>query len=416
MNKTVKAEIISIGTELLRGEITDTNAVYIASQLPLAGIELRRMNTAGDDIKMLAQAIRQSLKRSSVVITTGGLGPTHDDLTREAIALVLEEELFSDTKLETQLRANFARLGREMPLSNLRQAMRINSASSLPNPRGTAPGWWVEKNDKVIAVMPGPPREMVPMWQNEVLPRLNIRFSGGTILSRTIKTFSLQEAKVGEMIQPFVGATNPTLGIYAKPDGIQIRLIAQGNNASQLLDTTAKKIEEILTSYVWGKDNETLEGIIGHALYNQGMSLATIEGFTGGLLGHIISESALSSQFYRGGVIDNSNYNNISLGTPDSLIKNHGIVTGERAEAKALSIREKISTDIGLSVSEIYHNRGASNQSDMVYIGIADANGTKSWQQQFMLNRADSRERAAVAALFRLRERLLEMNILDYVK
>jgi nicotinamide-nucleotide amidase len=182
MNKPVKAEIVSIGTELLRGEITDTNVVYIASQLPLVGIELQRMTTSGDDIKMLAQVIRQALKRAAVVITTGGLGPTQDDLTREAIALVLDEELFTDPALEIELRANFTKWGREMPLANLQQAMRIFSASSLPNPKGTAPGWWVEKNNKVIAVMPGPPKEMLPMWQNEVFPRLRTRFPEGTIL------------------------------------------------------------------------------------------------------------------------------------------------------------------------------------------------------------------------------------------
>ena len=416
MNKLVKAEIISIGTELLRGEITDTNAIYIASQLPLVGIELQRMTTSGDDIKVLARVLRQSLKRASVVITTGGLGPTQDDLTREAIALVLGEKLFVDPTLETELRANFTRWGREMPLSNLQQAMRIPSASSLPNPKGTAPGWWVEKNNKVIAVMPGPPREMLPMWQNEVFPRLKTRFPGGTILARTIKTFSMQEAKVAELIQPFFEVDNPTFGIYAKTDGIQVRLIAQGNNALKLIDTAEKQIKEKLAPYVWGTDDDTLEGIIGKVLSSRGMSLATMEGFSGGLLGHMITDSSRSSQFYRGGIVVNSDFPLIGLGIPTDMIQKNGAVTGEIAEVMALSIKEKFSTDFGLSITGIFHDRRPSNQSDIVYVGIADANGTKSWQQQFMLNRADSRERAAVAALFRLRERLIEKNIMDYVK
>ena len=416
MNKLVKAEIISIGTELLRGEITDTNAIYIASQLPLVGIELQRMTTSGDDIKVLARVLRQSLKRASVVITTGGLGPTQDDLTREAIALVLGEKLFVDPTLETELRANFTRWGREMPLSNLQQTMRIPSASSLPNPKGTAPGWWVEKNNKVIAVMPGPPREMLPMWQNEVFPRLKTRFPGGTILARTIKTFSMQEAKVAELIQPFFEVDNPTFGIYAKTDGIQVRLIAQGNNALKLIDTAEKQIKEKLAPYVWGTDDDTLEGIIGKVLSSRGMSLATMEGFSGGLLGHMITDSSRSSQFYRGGIVVNSDFPLIGLGIPTDMIQKNGAVTGEIAEVMALSIKEKFSTDFGLSITGIFHDRRPSNQSDIVYVGIADANGTKSWQQQFMLNRADSRERAAVAALFRLRERLIEKNIMDYVK
>jgi len=411
MNKNVKAEIISIGTELLRGEITDTNAVYIASQLPLIGIELQRITTSGDDIKKLAQIIRQSLSRSSVIITTGGLGPTQDDLTREAIALVLDEELFTDQDLVNELKAQFIRMGREMPLSNLQQAMRIPSAASLPNPRGTAPGWWVEKNGKVIAVMPGPPREMLPMWQNEVLPRLKTRFPVDVIQSRTIKTFSMQEAKVGELVQPYFETDNLTLGIYAKPDGIQLRLIAKGSNASHLLDVAEKGIKEKLAPYVWGTGEDTLEGVDGQALSHQGLTLATIEQFTGGLLGHIISNSTLSLRFYRGGIIVKSDLADIGLGFPVT-----DPVSGPVAEAMAQAIKDRFSADIGLSITGVDCQRTLSNQSDVVYVGVADAFGTKSWTQQFMINRSDSVERAAVSALFHLRERLIENKLMDYVK
>ncbi|MFZ1913879.1 MAG: CinA family nicotinamide mononucleotide deamidase-related protein [Dehalococcoidales bacterium] len=411
MNKNVKAEIISIGTELLRGEITDTNAVYIASQLPLIGIELQRITTSGDDIKKLAQIIRQSLSRSSVIITTGGLGPTQDDLTREAIALVLDEELFTDQDLVNELKAQFIRMGREMPLSNLQQAMRIPSAASLPNPRGTAPGWWVEKNGKVIAVMPGPPREMLPMWQNEVLPRLKTRFPVDVIQARTIKTFSMQEAKVGELVQPYFETDNLTLGIYAKPDGIQLRLIAKGSNASHLLDVAEKGIKEKLAPYVWGTGEDTLEGVVGQALSHQGLTLATIEQFTGGLLGHIISNSTLSLRFYRGGIIVKSDLADIGLGFPVT-----DPVSGPVAEAMAQAIKDRFSADIGLSITGVDCQRALSNQSDVVYVGVADAFGTKSWTQQFMINRSDSVERAAVSALFHLRERLIENKLMDYVK
>jgi len=411
MNKNVKAEIISIGTELLRGEITDTNAVYIASQLPLIGIELQRITTSGDDIKKLAQIIRQSLSRSSVIITTGGLGPTQDDLTREAIALVLDEELFTDQDLVNELKAQFIRMGREMPLSNLQQAMRIPSAASLPNPRGTAPGWWVEKNGKVIAVMPGPPREMLPMWQNEVLPRLKTRFPVDVIQARTIKTFSMQEAKVGELAQPYFETDNLTLGIYAKPDGIQLRLIAKGSNASHLLDVAEKGIKEKLAPYVWGTGEDTLEGNDGQALSHQGLTLATIEQFTGGLLGHIISNSTLSLRFYRGGIIVKSDLADIGLGFPVT-----DPVSGPVAEAMAQAIKDRFSADIGLSITGVDCQRALSNQSDVVYVGVADAFGTKSWTQQFMINRSDSVERAAVSALFHLRERLIENKLMDYVK
>jgi nicotinamide-nucleotide amidase len=410
MTKNIKAEIVSIGTEIMRGEITDTNAVYLASQLPLLGIELQRITTSADNINQLAQIIRQSLKRSSVVITTGGLGPTQDDLTREAVAKVCEEELFTDAHLVTELKAHFVRMGREMPPSNMQQAMRISSSTSLPNPRGTAPGLWAEKKGKVVAVMPGPPREMLPMWQNEVLPRLKARFPAEVIQARTIKTFSMQEAKVGELLQQFFEVTNPTLGIYAKPDGIQVRLIAQGNNAARLLDVAEKDIKTKLSPYVWGTDSDTLEGIVAKALNDRSLSLATIEQFTGGLLGHIISNNVLSPQFYRGGIILNSELTATRLGIPVT-----DTITGSLAEAMAKSVKEQFSSDFGLSITGIENNRGPGNQSDIVYIGIADAAGTKSWPQHFMINRADSCERAAVGALFRLRERLIENKLIDYV-
>lgn len=416
MKKTIKAEIISIGTELLRGEITDTNAGYIASQLPLVGIELRRMTTADDDIKRLSQVLRNALKSASIVITTGGLGPTQDDLTREAIAQVLDESLFIDPGLERYLREIFSRMGRDMPAANLQQAMRITSAQSLPNPRGTAPGWWVEKNNKVIVVMPGPPREMLPMWQNEALPRIKSRFSGEQIQSRTIKTFSMQEAKVAELIHPFFGLANPTLGIYAKPDGIQVRLIAHGNNAPQLLDEAEHKIKQLLAPYVWGTDSDTLSGIIGQILNQRGMSLATMEDYTGGLLGNLINDYVSSSQFYRGGLITGSNLVKIGWGIPADTIETKGAVSREVAEAMATVVKDKFSSDFGLSITGVSHVNSPSGQFDMVCIAIADAGGITSWEQQFMWNRNDSYERAAVAALFRLRERLIEMKLLDYVK
>jgi len=413
MNRAVKAEIISIGTEILRGEIVDTNATYIASQLPLVGIELHRMNTAGDDIKTLCQVLRQALKRSTLVITSGGLGPTQDDLTREAIALVLKEKLFVDPVLETQLSNMFKRMNREMPAHNIQQAMIIPSAASLPNPKGTAPGWWVEKNDKIIVVMPGPPREMMPMWQNEVVPRLKTRFPSEQIFSRTIKTFSVQEAKVAELTMPFFETGNPTLGIYAKPDGIQVRLIAHGNNSLQLLDNAVRKLKEILAPNVWGTDDDTLEEMIGQVLTRQGMTLATIEDFTGGLLGHIITNSAISAQFYRGGLITNSDLTKIALEIPADLFQGKDLAGRDIVEAMAVSVKNKFSTDFGLSIGGIYHKNESTAQSDIVYIGIADAHGVKSWQQQFMSNRADSQERAAVAALFRMREKLIELKLIN---
>jgi nicotinamide-nucleotide amidase len=170
-----QAEIISIGTEIMMGEITDTNAGYLATQLHLLGVEAGRITASGDDRTQLVEVFRQALDRTDLVISTGGLGPTEDDLTHECLAEALGEPLAIDASLEQELRATFERMHREMPLNNLRQAMLIPSGRGIPNPRGTAPGWWVEKGSKTIIILPGPPREMQPMWLNDVKPKLQLK-------------------------------------------------------------------------------------------------------------------------------------------------------------------------------------------------------------------------------------------------
>ena len=181
----MKAEIISIGTELLLGEITDTNASYLAAELPLLGIDLYWVTQVGDNLGRLREVLERAWSRSDLILATGGLGPTEDDITREAIAELLGEELSSDPALEQELRQKFTQLGRHMPQSNLKQASRIPSAQALPNSRGTAPGWWVEHQGHIIVALPGPPGEMQAMWQKEVLPRLRQRLTGEVILCRT---------------------------------------------------------------------------------------------------------------------------------------------------------------------------------------------------------------------------------------
>jgi nicotinamide-nucleotide amidase len=408
MDTTVRAELISVGTELLRGEIVDTNSSFIASQLPHYGITLQRMSTASDNLEELSGILRQALGRADLVIMSGGLGPTEDDLTREAVAITLNETLNISPELERHLRAMFSRSGREMPPHNIKQAMIILSATALSNPRGTAPGWWVEKNGKVIILLPGPPREMTFMWQNEVIPRLQIRFPTSPILSCTIKTFFIPEASVAQLMEPFFNTDNPTLGIYAKPDGIQVRLIACGDNARELLEDSERKIKNLLVPYVWGKDEDTLPGVVGQMLMERNLTLATIEDTTGGLLADAIVSTTGSRNFYHGGIIVPNDHAKISWGVAPETIKASGAVSPQVAEAMAVAVKERFAADIGLSVTGI--SGPESKQQGVVFVGIVDNDGTKSWQQQYPIGRVDTKERAAIAALFRLRERLLESN------
>ena len=185
----MKAGIVSIGTELLLGEVVDTNASYLASQLPLLGLDLQAVIVVSDRIQSLVEAFEQAWQRFDIVLATGGLGPTQDDLTREAIAQVLGEQMTVSPELEKDLRAIFAAMGRDMSPTNLKQATLIPSAQSIPNPRGTAPGWWVEKDGKIIVAMPGPPVEMQRMWEVEVMPRLRAKVRHEVVLLRTLKCF-----------------------------------------------------------------------------------------------------------------------------------------------------------------------------------------------------------------------------------
>lgn len=403
MELTVKAELISVGTELLRGEITDTNATYLATQLPPLGIELHRMTTAADDITDLSQLLRQALENSDIIITTGGLGPTQDDLTREAIAEILGESLTVDPELEGNLRALFSRFGREMPPHNIKQAMLIPSAQSLPNPRGTATGWWVEKNKRVIISLPGPPREMTFMWQNEVIPRIKKHFSAKPILTRTIKTYFIQEARVAELANSFFNSVNPILGIYAKSDGIHVRFIATGDDATQLLDEAEKTLTVKLAPFIWGRNEDTLDGIIGQSLIKHNLTLATIEDYSGGILSYNLTNSPLSVKYYHAGIIVPNRHAKLSWGVEEEVLNKNPRASEQMAEALAMTVREKFASGIGLSITGI-------DDSGIVFIGISDQSGTKTWQQQYQPNRPDNRERAGIAALFRLRERLLELD------
>ena len=212
----MNAEIVSIGTEILLGEILDTNARQIASRLPALGIDLYRMSQIGDNRQRLVDLLRQAWQRADIVFCTGGLGPTEDDVTRDAIAELLGETVYVDEELERQLRAWFTRRGAvNMPERNIKQAWLTASTRSIPNLHGTAPGWWSEKDGHVVVAMPGPPAEMARMWESEVEPELRQRSSGVIITTRTIKTVGIGEGQVDEMISDLLKSTNPSIGVYA---------------------------------------------------------------------------------------------------------------------------------------------------------------------------------------------------------
>jgi nicotinamide-nucleotide amidase len=300
----VRGEIVSVGTELLLGMIADTNAQYLCQELATIGVDVFWISQVGDNLGRVKEVFQRGLDRSEVVIVTGGLGPTEDDLTREAIGAALGESLTVDPELERQLRDNFARRNRPMPERNIKQATLIPSARSLPNPLGTAPGWWVEHNGSVIVAMPGVPAEMRLMWDQQAKPPLRERSGAGILVTTTLRVIGLGEGAVEEELGDLIHGTNPTVATYAKPDGVQVRVSAKGPDgatANRLLAPTVKEVEGILGKWIYGRDDETLAKVSGSVLQERGWSLASAEHGTAGALANEIASDDGFMASYRGG-------------------------------------------------------------------------------------------------------------------
>lgn len=284
----MRAYILSIGSELVLGQLTDTNATYLAQELAAAGIDLIHVTHVGDDLQQLADAIRHALTLADFVICTGGIGPTDDDLTREAIAEVLVETPAIDPELFRDLHEFFTGRGQAMPERNAKQAWTIPSAEVLPNPVGTAPGWFVsagEDDPRVIVTMPGVPREMFRMWKEQALPRLQALAGQQVIDSTIIKTIGIGESAAEQILHDLVVAADPVVATYAKDDGVHVRVTAVGNDAAETRarrEAGAEAVRELLRPYIWGADEDSLSSIIAAGLAGKEAKLGIIEHGTGG--------------------------------------------------------------------------------------------------------------------------------------
>ena len=351
------AEILSIGTELLMGELVDTNSSFLASELAKLGIEVRWVTKVGDDPERLSEAIERAFKRSDVTLTSGGLGPTSDDLTRETIARVCGEEMTVQDDLLEHLKGLFANRGFPMPETNVKQATLIPSAEAISNPMGTAPGWWVEREGSVIVAMPGPPREIQRMWANEVAPRLRERNAGIAIVTRNLKTFGISEGGLDEILSPLFESENPLLGIYSKQDGIHLRAIATAatdEKARALIIPMEAEIRGIIgDDAIWGEDDETPESKALALLKGRGLTLGVVEAFTGGLVCNNLTEVTGSEDVLKGGSVASSADALVRLGMSASIVEKHGIASAEAADDMARAARETLGADVGIGVSPL---------------------------------------------------------------
>ena len=300
-NPVMRAEIISVGTELLLGQIVDTNSAYLAGRLAAAGVDCLHLTTVGDNLERATEALRRGMRRSDLLVLTGGLGPTEDDLTREAIAGALGEVPAVDPALEAELRSWLGGRGMAMPERNLKQAWLIPSARSLANPNGTAPGWDVRRDGTRIVAMPGVPREMIPMWEEQVEPTL---FAGTVLRSRTLKLLGIGESTVEERLGELVRSRAPTVATYAKNDGVHVR-ITDKDRIDRVVTERIAAMEEMvrgrLGAHIWGADGDTLPAVIDAALRARGWRVATAETFTGGEVARSLTEGGV--QGFSGGVV-----------------------------------------------------------------------------------------------------------------
>ncbi len=410
----MRAEILSCGTELLLGHITDTNATYLAQSLPTLGIDLYFVSQVGDNQGRIVETLQKAWQRSDLIIMTGGLGPTEDDLARESISTLLGETMQVDPELEAELRAKFASMRAPMPERNVKQATLIPSAQAIPNPVGTAPGWWVEKDNHIIVAMPGVPREMYRMWENEVISRLGSH-TGAVIFTRILRVAGLGESTVEEKLGSLIHSTNPTLATYAKNDAIDVRVTAKAatqEEAVQQVDATDVNVREILGDAVFGTDKDTLASVVGDLLQSRNQTLGVMESLTGGLLSSTITDMKSSSKHFIGGVVSYSTDLKEQMGVPKETIEQYGVISEQTARAMAHAIRVQLGTDFGIGITGV---AGPDMQEDKpvgtVHIAVEGPIGVVTAQGSGRSRSREDNKRLAVLSALNLLRRFLDGTV-----
>lgn len=407
----MRAEVISVGTELLLGQIVDTDAAYLSRLLPQFGIDLHYRVTVGDNQARLADAIRTALSRADIVFTIGGLGPTADDLTKETVAEVVGDEMFLHEESAERLKAFFAARGIEMPAANLKQALIPTRGRILANPLGTAPGAAFENDGKVVIVLPGPPREFTEMVDSQVVPYLR-EFVGETaevIRSRVLRLAGIGESSAAEKVGDLLDGSNPTVAPLAGAGEVHLRITAKAATASQaeeMIDATDARITAILGNVIFGRDDESLEKVVVRMLIERHLTLATAESCTGGLIGNRITDIPGSSETYQAGFVTYANQAKKEiLGVDEQLLSEYGAVSEQVARAMAEGARRVSGVDIAISVTGIAGPTGGTDAKPvgLVWMALAAADETIAFEHRFSGNRMDIKLRASQAALNMLR-------------
>jgi nicotinamide-nucleotide amidase len=402
----MEAEIIAVGSELLTPDRLDTNSLFLTEELNKLGIEVVRKTIVGDNRELLAEAFRDALKRVSLVIASGGLGPTEDDLTRETVADLLHRKLQQHDEVVRAIEARFRSFKRDMPSVNLRQAMVPEGAEVLQNPRGTAPGLWLEDAGRMIALLPGPPRELKPLFLEQVLPRLQRRVSDVRMYKRELRVTGLGESHVEERIRAiYMRYTDVATTILASPGEIQVHLrywAEDAVHANETLDEMLRSFELALGDRIFAHSAASLEEVVAEILIHNRSTIAAAESCTGGLFAERLTRIPGSSSYFLGGVVCYSNELKTAWAeVPADLIAAKGAVSSEVAIALAEGIRRRVGSALGVGITGVAGPGGGSEEKPVgtVHIALASPVGVKERQVHLPGDREMVRFHASQVAL-----------------
>jgi nicotinamide-nucleotide amidase len=409
----MEAEIIAVGSELLTSQRVDTNSLFLTDQLNTLGVEVRRKMVVGDDRELLTASIREALDRVEIVILTGGLGPTEDDLTRDAVAAATNRKLIFRDDLRDAIAERFQRMNRKMAEINLRQAYAVEGAEALPNPNGTAAGQWLDHKNRVLILLPGPPHEMKAMFLDQCVPRLAARLPARVIRTLFYRVAGMGESDLDQLIAPvYTKYTNPVTTILAAPSDIQIHLRARCETAEEaegLLAEVGPPIEALLGDRIYSRNGDSLEAVVGAMLIKKSATVSVAESCTGGLLGQRITSIAGSSKYFVGGfLVYSDSIKETLLGIDRHLIDAHTSVSEEVAVAMAEAAQKRTGSTYAISVTGEAGPESASGAPvGTVFLAIAAPDReTESRRLQLPGDRARVRTFAAQAALDFLRRHL----------
>lgn len=410
-------ELVTIGDEIITGHTVNTNAAFIAEKLTDIGLEVKYISATGDSLELMEEVFRLALKRAHVVITTGGLGPTDDDITKKAIVKVFKRNLIFHEDILEDMKARFAKRGMTMPASNHNQALLPQGAKFFPNKNGSAVGICITENGRTFISLPGVPREMEQILVDDVIPHLKGLHVGRPVKIIKLRTTGIVESRLADMLQPDLKLeTGVKLAYLPAYSGVDLRIVAVDDDpveAEQKALRLERFLETTVGKYIYGKNSDTLEAIVGQLLKDNDRTLAVAESCTGGQLGMLLTSVAGSSAYFLGGVVSYSNASKTShLDVNPQIIEEHGAVSEDCAVAMAVGCRQRFESHYALSVTGIAGPEGGTDDKPVgtTYVGLSSIRDSYARKFNFGTLREANRSRACYAAMELLRRDILDIE------